>query len=68
MNILLRSSVYGIFLLVLLRGGLSAQTLQTLEHDEIERTYYIYVPESYTGDRSVPLLMVFHGYTSQLKT
>lgn len=67
MNILLRSSVYCIFLLVLLRGGLSAQTLQTLEHDEIERTYYIYVPESYTGDQSVPLLMVFHGYTSSAK-
>jgi len=35
----------------------------TLEVDGITRTYTLYIPESYTGSTSVPLVMCFHGYT-----
>jgi len=36
----------------------------TLEHDNLQREYVLYVPANYTGDTAVPLLFNFHGYTS----
>jgi polyhydroxybutyrate depolymerase len=33
----------------------------TITHDGLEREYVLYVPESYTGQDSVPLLFNFHG-------
>ncbi len=33
----------------------------SLTVDGIQRTYYLYVPEKYTGRKSVPLLIVLHG-------
>ncbi len=36
----------------------------TLEHDNLQRDYILYVPASYTGDAPVPLLFNFHGYGS----
>ena len=35
-----------------------------IAHDNSEREYILYVPESYTGDKPVPLVFNFHGYTS----
>ena len=34
----------------------------SLEHDELMREYLLYIPDSYTGDISYPLVLVFHGY------
>ncbi len=36
----------------------------TLEHDNLQREYTLYVPANYTGEDAVPLLFNFHGYTS----
>ena len=36
----------------------------TLEHDNIEREYILYVPASYDPATPVPLVLSFHGYTS----
>lgn len=41
----------------------SAQ-VETLMHDNIEREYRLYVPQSYTGDQPVPLILNFHGFGS----
>lgn len=35
-----------------------------LSHDGRDRTYILYVPDSYTGDDPVPVVFNFHGYTS----
>ena len=35
---------------------------QTLVHDGINREYILYVPNSYDGTSSVPLLLNFHGF------
>ncbi|MEZ5059573.1 MAG: T9SS type A sorting domain-containing protein [Saprospiraceae bacterium] len=43
----------------------SQQTINgSLNFDGLNRTYILYVPASYTGDESVPLLFNFHGYGS----
>lgn len=34
---------------------------ETITHDGIERTYYVYVPESYDGSQAVPLVIGLHG-------
>ena len=34
---------------------------QTIQHDGLTREYSIYVPESYDGTTSIPLLFNFHG-------
>ena len=39
----------------------------TLSHDEMERYYYLTVPESYSPEEPLPLLLVFHGYTSSAR-
>ncbi len=36
----------------------------TLQHGGLEREYILYVPDSYTGSKAVPLVLNFHGYTS----
>lgn len=39
-----------------------AQTTEhTLEHDGVLRNYLLYLPDVYTGDTAVPLLIVLHG-------
>lgn len=38
--------------------------VKTLQHDGLNRTYRIYVPNAYTGQENVPLLFNLHGYTS----
>lgn len=36
----------------------------TLQHDGLTRSYILYVPASYTPGTNVPLVLNFHGYTS----
>jgi len=54
-----------LFLLLLTLNLTAQQTIDgTLTHDSEERTYKLYVPDSYTGNTAVPLVFNFHGYTS----
>jgi polyhydroxybutyrate depolymerase len=39
----------------------------TLNHGDTERYYFLTVPESYSPDEPLPLLLVFHGYTSSAR-
>jgi len=36
----------------------------TLEHDGIERSYNLYLPEAHDGETPIPLVFNFHGFTS----
>lgn len=40
----------------------------TLTFEGVERTFILYVPESHTGETTVPLVLNFHGYTSDAAT
>ena len=40
----------------------SITNTQILVHEGLERAYVLYVPNSYTGNRAVPLLFNFHGF------
>ena len=44
--------------------GTGAQLDCTFNHDGLVRDYLLYVPQSYSGSESVPLLFNFHGYGS----
>lgn len=45
--------------------GFSQQTINgSIVHDGLQREYILYVPENYTGDFPVPLVLNFHGYGS----
>lgn len=56
--------------LLLLAGMLSVcawsqQTITaSIDHDGQERSYILYVPGSYDGSEAAPLVLNFHGYTS----
>ena len=42
----------------------SQQTINgTIDHDNVQREYILYIPASYSGNTAVPLLFNFHGYT-----
>ena len=38
-----------------------------LKHDGEKRDYLLYIPEGYDGKEKLPLVFVFHGYTSSAK-
>ena len=40
----------------------SNSNFYTLIHDEIERGYYLFIPDSYNNDTKLPLLLNFHGF------
>lgn len=41
------------------------QTLnETITHDGMQRSYILYLPDSYTGNEGVPVVLNFHGYGS----
>ncbi|MCB0661443.1 MAG: prolyl oligopeptidase family serine peptidase, partial [Saprospiraceae bacterium] len=51
--------------LLLTFQGFSQQTINgTLDHNGVSRSYILYVPSSYSGDETVPLVFNFHGYGS----
>tara|TARA_A200000113_G_C8871649_1_gene356905 strand:- start:1163 stop:2056 length:894 start_codon:yes stop_codon:yes gene_type:complete len=41
------------------RGG----SQRSIMHDGIQRTYYLYVPQSYTEGTELPLMLNFHGFS-----
>ena len=43
---------------------IAGQFRVSLEHDGVARSYLMYVPSSYTGEKQMPLLMVLHGRSS----
>lgn len=45
--------------------GFSQQTISSsITHDDQEREYILYVPASYDAESAVPLILNYHGYTS----
>lgn len=45
--------------------GFAQQTINdTIMHDGLQRAYILYVPASYSAGTPTPLVMNFHGYTS----
>ena len=57
-----------IVLLGVLSASFSSYSQQTINasitHGGIQRDYILYVPANYTGTNAVPLILNFHGYTS----
>ncbi len=52
-------------LLLLATSSLAQQTINgSIQHDGIQRDYILYVPASYTPGTDAPLVINFHGYTS----
>lgn len=37
----------------------------TIEHNEMERRYLVYIPESYDDTKPTPLILNLHGFTSE---
>ena len=57
-----------LLLLSVLCISLSVFAQQTIDgaimHDGMEREYILYLPANYTGDTPMPLVLNYHGYTS----
>ncbi|MCP4711064.1 MAG: prolyl oligopeptidase family serine peptidase [Planctomycetes bacterium] len=67
----MRKSFYIVAIFLLLTGPPVSGFAQlftdgTLTHDRINRAYYLYIPESYTGDEPAPLIFVLHGSPQSL--
>lgn len=46
-------------------GVLAQESIQkSLDHDEMERSFLLYVPDTYSSEEAAPLVFNFHGYTS----
>jgi polyhydroxybutyrate depolymerase len=58
----MKNLISALLLLALPFLGVAQQTIEcTITHDGMERFYILYVPASYTGSESVPLLFNLHG-------
>lgn len=56
---------YFLFFFFLPFASFGQQTINgTLQHDGLTRSYILYVPASYTPGTPAPLVLNFHGYTS----
>jgi len=54
-----------LFLLVAVITVYAQQTItKSIIHDGLDREFIMYIPASYSGNSSVPLVFNFHGYTS----
>lgn len=57
------TSIFTVFLMLPVLWG--QQTVNgTIQHNGVTREYILYAPASYTPGTDVPLLLAFHGYTS----
>ena len=43
-------------------AGSTGQFSLSLNHNDVERTFIMYVPDSYDGSEAVPVFFNFHGY------
>jgi len=63
------SYILGCIFLFVLSNVNAQQTINSsIIHDDQERSYITYVPESYTGDNPVAVVFNFHGYTSNAES
>ncbi len=54
-----------VLLLLVSAFGYSQQTIyDTIVHDGLQRSFILYVPQAYSPDAPAPLVINFHGYTS----
>jgi poly(3-hydroxybutyrate) depolymerase len=54
-----------LFVVTLMAPSFSQTTIDaSMTHDGLNRTYRLYIPESYNSNTPVPLLLNLHGYTS----
>ncbi len=61
----MRHVVLALIVVALPLVGMAQQTTyESITHDGMQREYILYVPAGYTGDSSVPLILNYHGYTS----
>lgn len=61
----MKNSLYFLFFLPVFITG--QQTINgTINHDNINREYILYVPASYSSSNPVPLVFCFHGYSSNM--
>ena len=61
----LKSLAIILTLLMMQFSAIAQQTIyESITHDGMQREYILYVPENYTGDMPVPLVLNFHGYGS----
>lgn len=55
-----------IILLGLSFPGFSQQTVSdSIVHDGVQRSYFLHIPATYTGEEAVPLVLSYHGYTQE---
>ena len=52
------------FLLFTLNYKCQQTIYETITHDNLQRDYILYIPQSYNPSNPVPLLLCFHGFTS----
>ena len=52
------------YLLITLNFKCQQTIYETIIHDNLQRDYILYIPQSYNPSNPVPLLLCFHGFTS----
>lgn len=50
-----------VFLLCLSSVNIFSQDFETILYNGHDRTFFVHIPESYTGEESVPLVVALHG-------
>jgi len=61
----MKKKIFLMFIIGFTFSGFAQQTINgSIVHDGMQRDYILYVPASYSGAISVPLVLNFHGYGS----
>ena len=62
-NINMKKNIFFYFLISFY--SFSQEAIQgIITHNNLDREYILYIPNSYDGEESVPLVLNLHGYTS----